>query len=286
MAKSRTPTPTLPTLTLSNGLKFLQNQLSKAEVLLANPALPEDEFAAWRHSTGQYIKEIFGTEHDNVSFFRRRGAPEMVVLDVYNRSSPLEEANKRTAHLKEKVSALKSIIQQIGERLEIEQQDEPSSASDKQMPLPLGNEVFIVHGHNSSIKEATARLILQLGLKPVILHEQNDGGRTVVEKLEQHASSASFAVVLLTGDDIGRSLDAPAEDAKPRARQNVILELGLFVGLLSRKRVRIIYEDGVDLPSDIAGVLYTKYDAEGIWKYAIGKELKAAGFQVSLDSIE
>jgi len=79
-----------------------------------------------------------------------------------------------------------------------------------------------------------ARFLLEVGLEPVILHEQANRGMTVVEKLQANAN-VGFAVVLLTPDDEGKS--STEGQLKPRARQNVILELGYFVGLLGRDRV-------------------------------------------------
>jgi hypothetical protein len=92
------------------------------------------------------------------------------------------------------------------------------------------NRVFVVHGHDQLAKDQVARFLTQLGLTPVILHEQSSGGSTIVEKLEAHID-VEFALVLLTPDDVGHAKEHP-QDAKPRARQNVILELGLFLGAL------------------------------------------------------
>jgi predicted nucleotide-binding protein len=88
--------------------------------------------------------------------------------------------------------------------------------------VPVSNEVFIVHGHDSLAMNEVARLIERAGLDAVILHEQVNAGRTIIEKFEHHAGVAGFAVVLLTPDDVG----GPSRDAlQPRARQNVIGEM-------------------------------------------------------------
>jgi predicted nucleotide-binding protein len=100
--------------------------------------------------------------------------------------------------------------------------------------------VFIVHGHASEAKESLARFLERVGLEPIILHEQPNSGRTIIEKFEVYAD-VGFAVVLLTPDDVGAPKDAPTE-LKPRARQNVIAELGYFYGKLSRHRVCALYK--------------------------------------------
>jgi hypothetical protein len=109
----------------------------------------------------------------------------------------------------------------------------------------FGSEVFIVHGHDEGAKDAAARFISVLGLTPIILHEQPDGGNTVIEKFERHAGTAGFAIGLLTADDLGRPKAGGDETLHPRARQNVILEVGYFLGKLGRNRVRILYKRGV-----------------------------------------
>jgi hypothetical protein len=101
---------------------------------------------------------------------------------------------------------------------------------------PKSKRVFVVHGHDEGMRESVARVLTRLGLKPVILHEQPDRGRTIIEKFHEH-SDVGFAVVLLSPDDTGYSTTAGADTAKPRARQNVILELGFFLGRLGRENV-------------------------------------------------
>jgi len=92
-------------------------------------------------------------------------------------------------------------------------------------------EVFVVHGHDDALRSQVCRLLEHLDLVPVVLSEQPDGGRVLIEKFEQH-SNVAYAVVLLTPDDEGRL--GTTGDLKPRARQNVVFELGFFCGKLSR----------------------------------------------------
>ncbi len=158
-----------------------------------------------------------------------------------------------------------------------------------QMQAPVTNrpvagttkQIFIVHGRDEQLKETAARFLEKLGLLPIILHEQPDKGRTVIEKFEQCAE-VGFAVVLLTPDDVGSLKDG---ELHPRARQNVIFELGYFIGRLGRERVVALHRDEVELPSDYAGVIYTSVDAGGAWKFALARELKAAGMDVDLNRI-
>lgn len=141
----------------------------------------------------------------------------------------------------------------------------------------------MVHGHDGEAKVAVARFLSKLlGREPVILHEQADRGRTIIEKFESHAERAGSAVVLLTGDDEGGTVGQPQQR---RARQNVVLELGYFLAQLGRERVIILYEQGVELPSDIHGILYVLLDSRGAWRNAVARELQAAGLDVDLTAL-
>ncbi|MDE2485284.1 MAG: nucleotide-binding protein, partial [candidate division NC10 bacterium] len=131
--------------------------------------------------------------------------------------------------------------------------------------------VFLVHGHDQAILQQTARFLEKLDLQPVILFEQPGKNQSIVEKLEAH-SKVSFAIVLLTPDDTGKAAGA-SEASQPRARQNVILELGYFLGKLGRSQVAVLYDESVELPSDYRGIEYVKLDAEGAWKLKLAKEL-------------
>jgi predicted nucleotide-binding protein len=144
--------------------------------------------------------------------------------------------------------------------------------------------VFIVHGHNEALKIAVARLMEKLDLDPIILHEQPNRGRTIIEKFLEH-SDVGFAVVLLTGDDRGGLANASSDEYQLRARQNVILELGYFIGRLGRKNVAAIYQQDVEIPSDYSGVLFIPYDDAGVWQLQLSKEIKAAGIRVDMNRL-
>jgi len=137
-------------------------------------------------------------------------------------------------------------------------------------------KVFIVHGHAEGAREAVARFLEQLGLEPIILHEQPNQGRTVIEKFEAHAD-VGFAIVLLTPDDEG---GPAAGKRRPRARQNVILELGYFIGRLGRAQVCALKAGNLELPSDILGIAWTALDPAGAWKQRLAKELAVAGYHL------
>ena len=138
--------------------------------------------------------------------------------------------------------------------------------------------VFVVHGHDDRGRELLTAQLIRLGCDAIVLREQAERGQTVIEKFEQYTDVA-FAVVLVTADDEGRARGA-ATELQPRARQNVVLELGYFIGKLGRNRVCVLAGDSVELPSDFAGVLNIPLDASGLWKQRLARELLAAGFTI------
>jgi len=147
------------------------------------------------------------------------------------------------------------------------------------------NKIFIVHGHDEEAKYSVARLLERLGIEVIILHEQPNQGRTIIEKFEDY-SDVGYAVVLLTPDDLGGSVN-DLENFLPRARQNVIFELGFFIGKLGRERVCALHKGDlqgkIEIPSDFSGVIWIRMDSEGAWQFKLAREIKAAGFDVDLN---
>lgn len=163
--------------------------------------------------------------------------------------------------------------------------DNAEKSIDEGRTRETGNKrVFLVHGHNEAAREKVARFLERVGLQPVILHEQPNKGRTIIEKFEAY-SDASFAVVLLTGDDVGKARETASESLTPRARQNVILELGYFLGKLGRDRVCPLCEDGLETPSDYDGVVYVPLDEHGAWQMRLASELREAQLPLDLDRV-
>ena len=168
----------------------------------------------------------------------------------------------------------------IGERESVAPTSRPVGSESKQRKATHTEAAFIVHGHDQALLQQVARFIEKLEIKPVVLFEVPGKAQTVIEKLESN-SDVSFAVVLFTPDDFGRA--AKEKGLHPRARQNVVLELGYFIGKLGRSNVVALYDESVELPSDYRGVEYVKIDAEGAWKLKLAKELRAAGLPVDMN---
>jgi predicted nucleotide-binding protein len=138
-----------------------------------------------------------------------------------------------------------------------------------------------VHGHDNEVKQTVARYLEKLGIEVTILHEKASSGNTIIEKFERN-SDVAYAVVLMTPDDVGAVKDQ-REQLNYRARQNVIFELGYFMGKLDRKRVCALLKGDIERPSDYDGIIYIALDPADGWKLLLAKEMKEAGLNIDLN---
>jgi Predicted nucleotide-binding protein containing TIR-like domain len=202
------------------------------------------------------LARTFG--HDTVEYRRFEPAAQFYwPMYIGRHAAPHEVFEGLTRSKQRSLGLLGEVVRSLEERLE----EVRTTSGDLPRTANVGAEpsdrIFIVHGHDEGAREAVARFVTSLGLKPIILHEQANQGRTIIEKVEDHGA-VGFAVVLLTPDDEGRAKGT--DILHPRARQNVIAELGYFVARLGRDRVCALVRDSVEIPSDFSGVVYEKYD--------------------------
>lgn len=151
------------------------------------------------------------------------------------------------------------------------------------MDVKTQSKVFIVSGYDDEAKTTVARFVEKLGLKPTMLDKQPSKGQTLIDKFEEHADETVFAIVLLTPDDVGSS--KATGKRKPRARQNVILELGYLRGGLGSERVCALYKEGVELPSSIRDVAYVPMDSTDDWKLKLSQGMRKAGLPVAMSQV-
>jgi predicted nucleotide-binding protein len=197
------------------------------------------------------------------------------VLDRYSETvcgRVVETTRRPGSNLPRELRREIRVLEGVAERLEA-----PSTGHDASPRTFEGDCVLVVYGRNDAAREKVARFLAKLGLEPILLDEEVAEGRTLIEKLDGQIRP-EFAVVLVTGDDVG-ALASASSALRPRARQNVILELGFCLGRFGRARVSALYEDGVELPSDFCGVEYTAFDANGGWKLKLARELHHAGLR-------
>ena len=241
------------------------------EELEALPHRDEQRLDALRQRGAMVLRNIYGTGSRYVTqFIGVRFEPNYLVM-------------KSGAHDRwwnEGVSLMRNLLNTMLAEIDTFPQQVIEA---KEAPRPTAltlEKIFVVHGHDSEMLSAIESFILKLGLRPVVLRNQPSRGRTIVEKIEDY-SEVSSAVVLLSPDDTAYPRGSSSSDAKFRARQNVIFELGFFIGKLGRHSVIAVHrtDERFEMPTDYEGVIFTPYDEGGGWKLALAKELQAIGFE-------
>lgn len=160
---------------------------------------------------------------------------------------------------------------QVREAIEDEIVDEPN------------NKVFVVYGHDETARKQLQRLLEELGIEPIFLDDQPTEGRTIIEQIMEYIPRANFGIVLMTPDDIGYPKNKPKQ-GQPRARQNVVLELGMLLMKFERSRTAILLKDAnppIEKPSDIDGVLYLPYKEDVFEiKRKLIREMESKGYEM------
>ena len=250
----------------------LQERIDKGKELQARPIQSRGDIEAyendaqkWREYNSDLLVRLF-TDDSMKKEYLRSATPSRMAGDE------MEVFTIRRETVDRQISKLESIVERLGLYAEAV----PAvTGSGEALRSEDQSKVFVVHGHDDSAREAVARFLEKLGLEAIILHEQPDQGRTIIEKFEAFASEVGFAVVLLTPDDLVRAAAAGSPHPS-RARQNVIFELGYFAGKLGRGRACLLRKGEVEIPSDLYGVIYTEMDGADGWKLKLVRELKAA----------
>lgn len=288
MTRRQRPTePKRPTLQVprSEAETRIREQIDKGQKLLGlqirNDAELEqarNEKRKWSDFNAEILRRIVDTDALVNDYYPGGG-----VISMGGRASLSVRAENLYSDIRQYISRLES----IHDRLELIPES-PDLVQSAQAQSILGyaevsSRAFVVHGHDEEAKQSVARCLEKLDLEAVILHEQPNQGRTIIEKFEDYAD-VGFAVVLLTPDDVGAS-KSDQHDLRSRARQNVVFELGFFIGRLGRQRVCALHRGDVEIPSDFAGVLWVRMDPDGAWRFALGRELKAAGLDVDLNRL-
>jgi predicted nucleotide-binding protein len=228
------------------------------------------------------VRDIFGEAPESSQF---EASLVQGLVDTSARRYGLDEnleRNRRQEQIRRALPRLESLIGMVEEKTVDAAKPAALASAHK---VATSRRVFVVHGHDDAVKQNVARTLERLGLEPIILHEWPDKGRTIIEKLEAH-TDVGYAVVLMTPDDRGGPKDQPPDSYRFRARQNVLVELGVFLGKLGRSNVVVIYHPEVEMPSDYDGVLFKKWDGpDGGWRFELAKEINAAGIPVDLNRL-
>ncbi len=237
---------------------LLNNQVDSSEPI----------FEAWHTKAERFLIKKYGKgslEHQE--FANTYFTP--LIWDLED-----EEKDKRDSieKCREGLTYCKAIFETYLE--ELQEETIPNAINN---PVPISNKIFIVHGHDNELKQSVARIIEKQGIEAIILSEKANKGRTIIEKFEDY-SDVGGAICLFTADDDGKA--KTESSSKSRARQNVVFETGFFMGKLGRDHTIIIADQGIEIPSDLSGVVYTNKDK---WEIELLKELKAIGYNVDFN---
>lgn len=247
----------------------LKQLISDGEKLASEKSTSDmPEFSVWHTNVERFLNRKYGDKSVELRRFKLRPFGQTArIVGVPNDDSI------------ECVKDIKATILELKTYLGEESGDmDTSTGITNAFPL-TNNKVFIVHGHDGEIKEAVARMLEKQGIEPIILNEQANQGKTIIEKFEKYSDTGA-AIALFTNDDVGKEKDAG--DVSPRARQNVVFEAGFFMGKLGRDKVIIIAEKENELPSDLEGVVYTDRDS---WKIDVCRELKTMGYAIDFNKL-
>lgn len=231
------------------------------------------EYYKWSDFNSELFKQAF--DYPNNEY--QREYEDTGVWYAMGNEDVMEEYH---GSINKKVAMLERMIEKLPL---IPQKEEALKKVATKMATQSSNKVFIVHGHDNNTRNEAELLVKQLGFEPVVLFKKPNMGDTIIEKLLRESSEVSFAIVLYTKCDEGKAIEET--DLKPRARQNVVFEHGLMCGLLGRKNVVALVEEGVEVPGDLSGVVYIPLDAAKRWQFDVAREMKASGLLVDLNKL-
>ena len=259
----------------------VQKRYREPDVVQIEAAIDEALSAAFGHGTPAYKRYSdaatldHGPRISSAMLHRSRLPQEFDRPGSYNADEAREARQYFAEGKQQSIVLLQQAIRTLEDEIADQEHDGQAVVSTPAAALvSRGRKVFVVHGHDEATLQAVARFLEKLKLEAIVLREQPDQGRMIIEKFEDYASEVGFAVVLLTPDDLAGAAATPSQTS--RARQNVIFELGYFVGKLGRGRACLLRKGEVEIPSDLYGVIYSEMDAGEGWKLKLAREFAAA----------
>lgn len=245
-------------------------RLKKIYQEIASLSLKEDIFSSdeeltiWKTKTKLFLQKKYEEKSDINIYFQ-----EILNNLDWFRSIYFTEACSNALPI------FKAYLEEMEEEMEQTQKDILPNSIKQDMDY---SKVFIVHGHDGEMRESVARLIEKQEIHPIILSDEVNAGTTIIEKIEKYGNVGA-AICIFTPDDIGKGKKEGIE--QNRARQNVVLETGYFMGKLGRNRVIILSHGNLEFPSDLQGIVYTGNE----WKFKTLKELREMGYSIDLNKI-
>ena len=247
--------------------KLKQITLEIPDLITANVSSSDPQFQAWKVKAERYLIGRYGKESFEYKDFKKTPFSLLMYASGTPHSRFVEACQNG-------LRQTQAIFQTYLDEME----EESSEDNAPEQPDDF-SKVFIVHGHDGELKHSVARIVERQGIEAIILSEQANQGRTIIEKFIDY-SNVGGAICLFTADDFGKAKEA--SDDNQRARQNVVFEAGFFIGRLGREHTVILADAGVEMPSDLSGIVYT--DTRN-WQLDLLRELNAMGYNVDLNKL-
>ena len=267
--------PQVLRIPLKEAEKLLNKSINEGTGILETPISninqwknSEKKFNHWNGENYEILKNIFKKNTIAKDYSSSGWAIGRIFISNLKLDDKIAKLQK---DIEEKINKLNSIKMSLGV---LESKTEEKKESEK-------NKVFFIHGSDCEIKVEVIEFIKSLGLKPIILKELAAAGKTLIDEI-QNQSDVKYAIALLTPDNVG---GVYSEELRFRPTQNVILEVGFFVGKYGRKNVSALHTEDTELPADYHGFEYIKIFSNDGWKIILAKELKEAGFNIDLNKI-
>jgi predicted nucleotide-binding protein len=238
------------------GKKMLQSSINSLNSL----KLAEKRYNIWNSENFEILKKIFCHPNIALDYTATQWSISSILISDYNLTNRI---NKIKSNIETKLQKLESIKSSI----EWEIQDNI-----------VNSRIFFVHGTDCANSAMVLNFIRSLNITPIIMHDLAAAGKTIVEEI-QNRNDVHYAVCLLTPDELGGK---DAENMNFRADQKVILELGIFIGLLGRENVSNLYIESVELPQDYHEFQHIRIDDSENWKDKLIEELKTAGLKMTV----
>ena len=273
--KKKTDKSLILKIPLEKAEKLLNEKITEGSQILEGPISnikqwknAEKKYNHWNSENYESLKKIFKKNTIAKDYSSSKWTIGRILISDLKLD---EKIAKLYNDLEEKLNKLNSIKMSLGV---LESKIEETTESAK-------NKVFFVHGSDCDTKIEVLNFIKNIGLEPIILKELAAAGKTLIDEVKNQ-SDVKYAIVLLTPDNVG---GVYSEDLQFRPTQNVILEVGFFVGKFGRKNVSTLHHEDIELPADYHGYEYIKMAETDDWKKALAKELQNAGFDIDLNKI-
>jgi predicted nucleotide-binding protein len=214
---------------------------------------------------------------------------ETITREVKSKEDPLIERPSIEKLMRKKVfkeilpkekSLKEEPSKEVPDKIKLLAEEPPATPVLNQRQLPVSN-ILLFHGHDEAAKESALGFIEKLRHRAIIVHEQSDGSRNIIEKFRQFPK-IDFAIFLFTAGDIALPPDKPRE-GQASFIQNLLFEFGYVVGKLGQERVCVLYKERTEIPMDCSGVVCIPMDPRGGWRLLVAREIKQAGIEIDLN---